>query len=193
MAVTTTNLIQGPATLYTGATDATEPLDTAIGTAPGAGWTDVGGTTDGVQLSIAQEFSELAVDQIVDVPGRRLTRRDLTLTTNMAEPTLENLASGMNLPSSAVTTGTGFKKLEPSSDTSATQPNYKALILDGFAPEQLMRRVIVRKVLSTANVDFAYQKDAQTVFTVTWSAHYVSPSIKPFAVIDATEATEEES
>jgi hypothetical protein len=185
MAVTTTNLIQGPGTLYTGAFGATEPLDTAVGDAPDSGvWTDVGGTTDGVQLSIMQEFSELAVDQIVDVPGRRLVKRDLSLTTNMAEPTLANLAAAMNLESSSVTDGSGFKKLEPSSDTSATQPTYKALILDGFAPEQLTRRVIVRKVLSTNNVDFAYQKDAQTVFSVTWSAHYVSSAVKPFAIVD---------
>ena len=185
IAVNTVNLIQGPGTLYTGAFNATEPLDTAIGDAPDSGvWTDVGGTTDGVTLNIAQEFSELSVDQIVDVPGRRLTKRDLSVTTNMAEPTLANLAAAMNLASSAVTDGAGFKKLEPSSDTSATQPNYKALICDGFAPEQLMRRVIVRKVLSTNNVEFAYKKDEQTVFAVTWSAHYVSPSVKPFAVID---------
>ena len=185
MAVSTTNLIQGPATLYVGEYGAEEPEDTAVASAPDSGtWTDVGGTMDGVQLSIAQEFSELAVDQIVDVPGRRLTKRDMSVTTNMAEPTLENLALAMNQAPSVITTGAGFKKLEPSADTSSTQPSYKALIVDGFAPEQLRRRIIVRKVLSTANADFAYQKDAQTVYAVTWSAHYVSPSIKPFAVID---------
>lgn len=187
MAVSTTNLIQGPGTLYTGAFGATEPADTAVNAAVDDGvWTDIGGTTDGCQLSIMQEFSELAVDQIVDVPGRRLTKRDFSLTTNMAEPTLENLAVAMNA-GSVTTGGTGatqFKKLEPTSDTSATQPTYKALILDGYAPEQYRRRVIVRKVLSTNNVDFSYTKDSQTVFSVTFSAHYVSPSIKPFAIVD---------
>src|SRR5690606_9937970 len=168
-----------PISLYTGAFGATEPDDTAVDTPPDSGtWTDVGGTTDGVQLSIQQEFAELAVDQIVDVPGRRLTKRDMSVTTNMAEPTLENLALAMNQSPSVITTGVGYKKLEPSADTSATQPTYMALIIDGFAPEQLRRRIIVRKVLSTANADLAYQKDAQTVYTVTWSAHYVSPSIK---------------
>src|SRR5690606_171262 len=146
-------------------------------------WTDVGGTTDGVSVSIAQEFAELAVDQIVDVPGRRLTKRDISLTTNMAEPTLENLALAMNA-GSVSTSIEDVKKLEPTDDTSATQPTYRALILDGFAPEQRRRRVVVRKVLSTANVEFAYSKENQTVFSVTWSAHYVSPSIKPFVVLD---------
>ena len=187
MAVSTTNLIQGPGTLYTGATAAVHPAETAaaIVTPPATGWTDVGATTDGVSLSIAQEFSELAVDQIVDVPGRRLTKRDMSLTTNMAEATLANLAVAMNqLAASVDKTVNGVLKLEPTSDTSATQPNYTALILDGYAPDQKRRRITVRKALSTANADFAYQKDAQTVFSVTWSAHYVSPSIKPFTVLD---------
>lgn len=187
IATTTTNLILGPGTLYSGAFGAVEPVDTAVATAPDDGvWTDVGGTMDGVTLTVNQEFTELAVDQIVDVPGRRLTKRDLTLGTSLAEPTLENLAVAMNAGS--VTAGgtgaTAFKALEPAFDTSATQPNYKALLFDGFAPDSHNRRIIVRKGLSTDNVEFAYKKDEQTVFAVVFSAHYVSPSIAPFKVID---------
>lgn len=192
MSVTTTNLIQGPGTLYIGAFGATEPAETAVGLAgdPSTGWTDVGGTTDGVSLTIAQDFAVLEVDQIVDTAGRRLTKRDVSLKTNLAEPTLNNLAYAMNSTpgASAVinTSQSGVSKLSPTSDTSATQPTYSALILDGFAPAQLRRRVVVRKVLSTDNVEFAYTKDKQTVFSVTWSAHYVSNAIKPFVVLDAT-------
>lgn len=192
MAVTTTNLIQGPGTLYTGAFGATEPAQTLAATvaAPSTGWTDVGGTTDGVTLTIAQEFSELAVDQIVDVAGRRLTKRDLSLKTNLAEATLENLAVSMNQLRSAVDSGTtDLLILEPTDDTSATQPQYHAVIVDGFSPSQFRRRVVVRKVLSTDNVEFAYSKENQTVFSVTWSAHYVSSSIKPFVIIDAEAAS----
>lgn len=186
MGVQTTNLIQGPGVLYTGAFGAAEPEETAatIVTTPASPvWTDVGGTTDGVSVSIAQSFAPLAVDQIIDVPGRRMTSRDISLTTNMAEPTLDNLAVAMN-GGSVDESVNGLRMLEPTDDTSATQPNYRALILDGYAPEQRRRRVLVRKVLSTSNVDFAYSKDNQTVFSVTWSAHYVSPAIKPFKVVD---------
>ncbi|GAA3230678.1 hypothetical protein GCM10017691_23850 [Pseudonocardia petroleophila] len=183
MAVSATNLTQGPGTLYHGAVGAVEPLDTAIGDAPDdAVWTDVGGTRDGISLTIAQEYSELEVDQIVDVPGRRLTKRDMSLVTNLAEPTLDNLALTLN--AGLVTSGSGFKSYEPSADTSATQPNYCALLMDGFAAGGLRRRVIVRKGLSTNNVEFAYKKDEQTVFSVTFSAHYVSPSVKPFKIVD---------
>jgi hypothetical protein len=193
VAVTTTNLIMGPAALYTGAFGETEPAVTAegIGAAPSSDdWTDVGGTTDGLSLKIAQEYKELEVDQIVDVPGRRLTKRDFSLETNMAEPTLENLSVALN--GGTVTVGTsgaaGTTTYEPDDTTSATQPTYRALIVDGYSPDSNRRRVIVRKVLSTAGVETAYKKDDQTVFKVTFSAHYVSPSIKPFKIVDETPA-----
>jgi hypothetical protein len=44
--------------------------------------------------------------------------------------------------------------------------------------------VHLRKVLSSDNVEFAYKKEDQTVFSVTWSVHYVSSSIAPFKIVD---------
>lgn len=161
-----------------------EPADTAVASPPGAGWTDVGGTSDGVTLTVNQEFTELAVDQIVDVPGRRLTKRDMTIGTNLAEPTLDNLVIAMNGGTQA--SGSGFESLEPAFATSATQPTYRALLFDGYAPGGFQRRVILRKGLSTANIESAYKKDGQTLFPVLFNAHYVSSSIAPFKVIDGT-------
>jgi len=185
MAVDVTNLIAGPGTLYTGAFGATEPADSAVNTTPSAStWTDVGATQDGVNLNVIQEFFELEVDQIVDVPGRRLTKRDLQIQTNMAEPTLANLALALN--GGTVTASASYSTYDPSDDTSATQPTYKALIFDGYAPEGLRRRVVARKALSIEGVESAYKKDEQTLFPVTFACHYVSTSIKPFRVIDQT-------
>jgi hypothetical protein len=97
MGVTASQLIMGPGALYSGAFGATEPADTAIATAPSsATFTDVGGTLGGVKLKIEQKFKELEVDQIVDNVGRRLTMREMTISTEMAEPTLENLVLAAN-------------------------------------------------------------------------------------------------
>lgn len=180
MPVTTTNLIMGPGELYTGAFGATEPASPT--TAPAVAWTNVGGTMDGVTLNIGLEFTELEVDQVVDVPGRRLTKREMTIETNMAEPTLENFAIAMNAP--APTTVTNVKTLEPVNGTAAFNPTYVALLFDGIAPNGKTRRFVVRRALSTEGVETAYQKDEQTVLAVTWSAHYVSSSIAPFKIQD---------
>lgn len=186
MTVTMTNLIQGPADLYTGAFGAAEPADTATNSTPAASaWTDRGGTQGGVKLTIAQTYSELAVDQLVESPGRRLTKRDCNIATNLAEPTLENLSLALN--GGTASSGTGFKAYEPSSGTAATQPDYYAALLHGWAPGNAMRRmVVVRKALSVANVEKSFAKDGQTFIPVDFTGHYVSAAVKSFRVIDAT-------
>ncbi|MER7814547.1 hypothetical protein [Streptomyces sp. NPDC096153] len=185
MGVTPDNLIQGPATLYRGAFGATEPADSsaALNAAPAASaWSDIGGTTDGVKLAIENTYAELEVDQLVDRVGSRLTKRAATVETNMAEVTLANLAYSLNGGTTA--TGSGYETYEPDAADSATQPNYSAVLFDGWAPQSLRRRVIVRKVLSVESVELAYTKDKQTVLAVKLAAHYVSPAIKPYKIID---------
>lgn len=186
MAVTSTNLVEGPATLYSGDFGASEPADTDVNTTPpSSAWTDVGGTNDGVKLTIDQSYQELEVDQIVDRVGSRLTKRDFTVETTLAEPTLENLSLAMNGGTSA--SGSGYKSFEPSFASSATQPTYKALLFDGWAPGgAYTRRVIVRKALSTDATEMAYTKDKMTVYGVKFSGHYVSESIAPIHIVDET-------
>lgn len=186
MAVSVANLVQGPGTLYGATFGAAEPAETlvALQGAPSSPWTDVGGTTDGVNINVNQEFSELMVDQVVDVPGRRCTKRDMSLSTNMAEIGMEQLTLALNGGTTSEVVASQVKRYEPDASTSATQPAYRALILDCFAPAQKKRRIIARRVLNTSGVEFAYKKDAQTVMTATWNLHYVSGSIRPFAIYD---------
>lgn len=198
MSANVVNLVQGPATCYIGTFDGTtarEPANGSVNTTPAtSAWTDLGGTTDGVTISINQEYKELEVDQVVDIPGRRLTKRDMTAKTNLAEPTLANLLYSLNDVNggSLGASGAGFAGYyEPAFTDSATQPTYRALLLWGWAPGtgaagnvSKRRMVHLRKVLSSDNVEFAYKKEDQTVFTVTWSVHYVSSSIAPFKIID---------
>lgn len=187
MAVVTTNLVQGPATLYTGAFGATEPADSAVNTTPQASaWTDLGGTQDGVKLAVNQTYGELDVDQITVRVGSRLTKVDFTIETTLAEATLTNLSLVLNGGTSA--SGSGWASYEPLVTSSATQPNYIALLFDGWAPgaSPFRRRIIGRKMLSTDNIEVAYTKDKQTVYSAKWAGHYVSSAIAPFHVADQT-------
>jgi hypothetical protein len=180
------NLTAGPGDFYIGNFGATEPADSAVGTPPAsATWTDLGGTTDGVKLAISQSYFEMEVDQIVDIPGRRLTKREVEIETSLAEPTLENLVYALN--AGTVTASATFKTFESPTDTSATQPTYRAVLFDGWAPgaTPFRRRIILRKVLSIEGVkEMAYKKDGQTLLPVKFSGHYVSTSIKPYKIID---------
>lgn len=185
MAIDTTNLIAGPGTLWSGAFGASEPTDASINDAyAGSAFTDFGATQDGVTLDIAQEFFVLEVDQVVDIPGRRLTARDLQVKSNLAEPTLANLAIALN--GGTVAASASYSTFEPSDDNAATQPTYRAVMFEGWAPRGYRRRFIARKVLSIETVGVPYKKDGQTLFPVAFGCHYVSPSIKPFRVVDQT-------
>lgn len=176
MSVTSTNLIQGPATLYVGAFGAEEPL--TVDAAPGVDWVDVGGTRDGVELIIAKSYAVLSVDQIVDEIGRTVTERKVSVKTVLAEATLANLARVVNetAPSTGVFT--------PDTGLAAFSPDYQAVLLDGIAPGGARRRIIVRKVLATDSVGTAYKKDGMTLLPVTFTGHWVSTSIAPFEIED---------
>lgn len=184
MSVTVTDLTQGPATLYTGTFGAVEPLDAAVNATPAASaWTDIGGTVDGSKLVIKQNYSMLKVDQIVDMPGARLDTREITIETNMAEPTLANVSLALN--GGTIGTGVGFSEnFEPIDSDAATQPTYKALLLHGWMGTA-RRMVIVRKMLSIEGAESEYKKDGQTVLKVKLQAFYVSTSTRPFRIIDA--------
>lgn len=194
MAVTTTNLISGPGELYAAAFGTAEPADSVVGTAPivaPPSFTDVGGTNDGVNLIIGQEFFELEVDQIIERAGSRQTKRTFDIQTNLAEATLANLAMSINSTAGVTVSGTGattITTLDPDTTTSVQQPTYKALIFDGWAPDSKRRRVIARKMLSNDNVELAYKKGEMSVLAVTWAGHFVSSSIKPFHIVDHTPA-----
>jgi len=188
VSVTVTNLIMGPGTIYQGLFGAAEPPDYNVNLTPAtSSWTDMGGTLNGITLSVDQQYTELMVDQLVDSIGRRLTKREFLITTQLAEPTLNNLAVSLNgaTTTSGATSAAGtYQTLEPLYATSATQPTYIAMVIDGYAPNSLRRRAIFRRMLSTAKVDTAMDKVKQTVFTVSFNGHYVSSTIAPIHVVD---------
>lgn len=193
MSVTATNLLGGAGEVYHGAFGAVEPLDTAVSDAlDDAVWTDFGGTDGGVTHNVEREFFDLRADQIQDPAGTRQTMRTQTLSTNLAEITLENLARAWGELDTAITTGgtgaTAWRALEMSGGDSAEEPNYHALIFRGWAPNHKRRLIIARKVLSVAAVGNEYKKDGQTFIPVQFKCFYVSASIKPIRVVESAAA-----
>ncbi len=188
MAVSVTNLTMGPGTVYKGEFGATEPDNADVSnmvedTSVSGEWTDLGGTNGGVTLELELDYAELEVDQIVDIVGRRLTKREMKINTSLAETTLENFQLANN--GGTITTGSGWATFDPKMDTSASTPEYVALIFDGVnGDSSLRRRVIARRVLSVAGIGQEYSKDSQTLFPVEFSCHYVSRTIPPFKYVD---------
>jgi hypothetical protein len=186
------NICQGPATLYTGAFGTTEPADSAVASAPGAGWTDVGIITDGTAVLMEMDltYGEQGADQLVDAVGARLTKRTIQVTASLAEATLTNLQLALN-QLATINVQTGYSTLDPASAASSTQPTYTALLIDGWAPTlstgaAARRRIIVRKTLTASKLAMEFEKSKAAAFACTWTAYYVSGSIGIFHVTDAT-------
>lgn len=188
------NLTMGVGYLYIAAFGATEPADGQVHAVPASGtWTNLGYTKEGVTLSFEQEYQELEVDQLADVPGSRLIKRVMTIQTNLAETTLENFQRALNTDgtltqnaSSAGTGSSGTDTFEPGDALPSTAPTYQALIFDGIAPNGLVRRVIARRCLQVGSFESSYTKDGETIFPVEFKLHYVSSSIKPYKIVDQT-------
>jgi hypothetical protein len=142
-----------------------------------------------VDLSVEQEWIEVELKQLPDKPMRRLKKRRMTIKTSLAEATLTNLGYALNDTTSG-SAGTGWSSFAPQNRSEASQLSYSALIVDGWAPgfqfnrQHKRRRLIVRKCLSVDNVELSYSKDGQTVYTVTWSCHYVDSTTPPFRIVD---------
>lgn len=192
ISVNPVNICQGPATVYFGAFGATEPADSNAGVtgAPGAGWTDIGATQGGVVVDVENTYDQITVDQLIDPIGARLTKRTIQVTFKAAETTLTLLNNALNnLLTQA--SGTGYATGDLQTTTSATQPTYAALLIDGWAPTlsagtAARRRAIVRKVLSQAKIQLNYSMATNGTYDLTWTAYYVSPSISPVHWIDQT-------
>jgi hypothetical protein len=67
------------------------PADSAFGTAPGGTYRDIGGTDGGLGFNIAATFEDVRFDQSIDAVGVIATGREIHLTAQMAEFTLQNL------------------------------------------------------------------------------------------------------
>lgn len=186
MSVTGSNLVQGPAQIYYGAYGATEPADSNVSSSPSAGvWSDLGGTQEGLTLTINREFSEMSVDQVLYVMESRPTKVDPQVKTSLAEATLTNLKYAMN--GGTITTSSGYSSYDPDITENNFQPTYFALLVDGWAPGSAKRRrAIIRKALSIETIESAWKKDGQFLIPVTFRVHYVDSSTKPIHIVDAT-------
>lgn len=176
MAVTVTNILAGPATLYHGTFGATEPATADV--APGVGWTDLGGTDGGARLVVSQTYTPLTVDQVAMAVGTRKTEQSVSIATSLAEPTLENLGIALNATPAA-------DSLELDAEIGNEEPDYSAILLVGQKPGGGPRIVVIRRALSTESVEMAWTKDGKTMIPVTFTGYYVSPSVSAIKIDDS--------
>ena len=193
MAIQPFNICQGPATLRWAPFGATEPADSAVTTAPNSAvWTDVGGTADGtsILMEVDLTYTDLAMDQLIDQAGARLTKRMVQITAALEEATLANLNLATN-QLNTISVQSNYTTLDPLTGLASSQPTYTALIIDGWAPtlstgSSARRRIILRKTISQAKVALEYEKSKPNLFNCTFTSYYISSGIAPYHLVDQT-------
>jgi hypothetical protein len=178
MPIDVTKLIAGPADLYVFTVGLTEP-STPVAFTPPAGWRNLGGTNDGVNVTIGQTYEAVTSDQTTDVIASLPTERNVTVETNLMERTMDNLKVSLN--GGTIVTGGTVDTFEPITDRVANPPTYTGVGLYGkSAINGKAGLLIVRRCLVTDDVSFSYQKGAAQMLAVTWTAHYVSGTVSPW-------------
>jgi hypothetical protein len=196
LAVNPQNLVMGPARIYYAPFGTAEPADATVTpdgwlVPPPAPWTDFGGTDGGIALEVDTTLTDLQVDQILLPVGARNTALAMQVTAKLAEVTQANMAQALNNITQAGS-GSGYITLDVPDGATATQPQYSALIVDGWGPEladgqPALRRAIVRKVLNQAKITLTYDKKTQQAFDCTWKVYFVGAGIRPIHFIDEDE------
>jgi hypothetical protein len=192
--VTASNLIIGPAKLYLALFGAAEPPDSAVTPngpttpPPSPTWLDVGGTDGGITYEVDTTYTDKTVDQVEMPVGASLTDIAMTVTAKLAEVTLANMNAALNYIGQT-SGGSGYSTLDIPAGRTITQPQYSALMIDGWAPytasgAPALRRVILRKLLSKAKIGLPYDKKTQQGYSCTWTTYWVSDSINPCHIVD---------
>jgi hypothetical protein len=192
VAVNEANFVMGPADLYIAPVGTAAPAST--GTTPAAPWVNVGATTGGIKLELDETVTALQADQVLLPVGGRVTAQAVTVTANMSEITLANIAATMASGATMTSAASGADaSLQPVLTNSASQPNYVALLIRGWAPRgatsgnPMVRQMVVYKTLPETKSSLTFDKATPQVLAVTFNGYYVSTSQVAWEFQDATD------
>jgi hypothetical protein len=185
------NIIVGAAALFTYNNGA---LANAIGTGPlpafevatsyketladDTDFTNVGYTSNGIELTFQPSFGEVQVDQVLDVARLFKDGMQVSLATSFAEATLENLlvavAANVNDLANATGTGvgTGSQEFDINSGELGDVPLERGIVAVGPGtgdPSVDKERIYIGyRALSIENVVASAKRDAASMFDVTF-------------------------
>lgn len=183
-------IVVGAAALFTRNTTGTMIAgnlpDMVVGTkytdslsATGSGFTNVGYTSNGLELNFQPDFGEVKVDQVLDVAKLYKQGMKVELKTTFAEATLENLLVSIGGKTSELTKpNTNRSELILNAGDLGDYPIERGIVavgasvqtdLDGVAASQAVERIYsAYRAMSIQNVMVNAKRDTATEFDVTF-------------------------
>jgi hypothetical protein len=135
-------------------------------------YTNVGYTTNGLELAFQPDFGEVAVDQLLDVA--RLFKQGMTvnLNTAFAEATLENLLVAIAADDSDLTSASEVSTLKMSAGDIGDVPLERGLVAvgpgSGSSLEPKERIYVAYRALSIESVTVSAKRDEASMFEVSF-------------------------
>lgn len=169
-------IVPGTATLWLGAVGTTAPTDAT--TAPGAGWSDAGYTTeDGSSLAITAEFQDIFAHQAATAVRTFKTRQSGTLNVGLLQwntATFEATFGG-----GSVTVVSGVAKFSPPAGT-VTNPT--AVLFD-FVDGSNHFRLVVPKARARNGAQLSLSRTQSTVLPLALTIEATSDAVAPFYLL----------
>lgn len=164
MAGTAGNVIAGSGLLYLA------PIGTSLPSLDGSayppvwtGWTQIGYTDQGVDLSYEPTFKEIAVDEELGPIKMKLTAEKAFFACVMAEATLENVNKA--IAGSGLVVGVANTKHTKTLSVGSAATDVEMMVgFEGLAPSSALDRVIVAtRAKATAKIAMKMQRTDKTV------------------------------
>jgi len=134
-------------------------------------FTNIGYTSNGLELAFEPDFGEVAVDQLLDVA--RLFKQGMTvnLNTSFAEATLENLLVAI-ASNEEIATGSNLSTLRMSAGDIGDVPLERGIVAvgpgSGSASVNKERIYVAYRALSIENVTVSAKRDEASMFEVSF-------------------------
>ena len=166
MSVTVANIVVGEATLKLGTNAAATTINAMDA------FSDVGATTNGVEISWEPEVVDIEVDQFGDAAKLIQSKVKVMLKTTLAEGTLTNLTTAWNYSSSdIVVTQDGASTQTFNFGTQSVYPNEKGIVVTGSAPGSSAaatktRKFYAKRCVSMESSMISMKRSEATMFTV---------------------------
>lgn len=151
----------------------TKYVDTLSTTSGPTGFTNVGYTSNGLELQFQPDFGEVKVDQVLDVAKLFKQGMQVTMKTSFAEATLENLLIAIARPITDLdTTDPDVSELNISAGDLGDVPVERGLIAVGSgyggADAAVERIYSAYRAISIENVSVSSKRDEATMFEVSF-------------------------
>ena len=151
----------------------TKYVDTLSTTTGPTGFTNVGYTSNGLELQFQPDFGEVNVDQVLDVAKLFKQGMQVTMATSFAEATLENLLIAIARPSTDLdTTDPDLAELNISAGDLGDVPVERGLIAVGSGyggSDSAVERIYsAYRAISIENVSVSSKRDEATMFEVSF-------------------------